>query len=424
MTQKRLVPWLGVVADDYTGAADLAGMLVRVGVTTVQLLGVPLEEAEIPYAECLIISLKSRTMPTELAVAESVAAARWLSQRGAKQIYYKYCSTFDSTATGNIGPVTDALAHEVGAKLTVICPAVPENGRTVYQGNLFVHEKPLAESSMKDHPLTPMTDSNLIRLFERQSALSAGRVSLSTVRQGPTAIEQHFKLLIDSGVTVAVVDAVADDDLLAIGQAVRDEPLVTGSAGLALGMARARNSSRPIAPTSRPLPAGASVVLSGSCSAATQNQVAIFKATHPSYEIDPYRIKSGVDVVQEILDFAEFNLEKVPLIYSSADPNRVRQIQIDLGTSESADLIECTFAEVARRLVASGARRLVIAGGETSGAVVSGLGITALEVGREIDPGVPWTISLSNPPLALLLKSGNFGTDDVFTKAIEENYEQ
>ena len=410
-------PWLGVIADDYTGATDLAGMLVRSGVSTVQFLGVPAGKEPSPEAECLVVALKSRSIDPDEAVRQSVDAAKWLLAQGVDQVFFKYCSTFDSTADGNIGPVAEALAREVGADISIICPAVPENGRTVYQGNLFVGESPLSESSMRNHPLTPMTDSNLRRLFAAQAEAPPELVPHAIVRSGAQAIRDRLGELSVSGTRFAVVDAVDDADLLAIGQATADARLVTGASGLAVGMANARSSgSAGDVPAS---PTGLAAVLSGSCSTATQEQVAIYKSGHPSFEIDVYRLAVGHDVVAEALTFAKAQLPAAPLIYSSTDPATVREIQDALGVARSAELVECAFAAIARGLVALGVRRLVVAGGETSGAVVNGLGTTAIEIGREVDPGVPWTISVDEPRIGLLLKSGNFGSPDIFTKALE-----
>lgn len=410
-------PWLGVIADDYTGATDLAGMLVRTGVSTVQYLGVPTDDAPAAEAECLVVALKSRSIDADDAARQSIAAARWLLAQGVDQLFFKYCSTFDSTAEGNIGPVAEALAREVGADISVICPAVPENGRTVYQGNLFVGENLLSESSMRNHPLTPMTDSNLKRVFAAQAGAAPGLVPHATVRSGVNAIRARLSELAASGTTFAVVDAIDDADLLAIGQATAGAKLVTGAAGLAVGMAGARASRSsgqvPQAPT------GLAAVLSGSCSTATQEQVRLYKSGHPSFEIDVYRLAAGDDVVAEALSFAEEHLPVVPLIYSSADPAKVREIQDALGVAHSAELVESAFAAIAQGLVELGVRRLIVAGGETSGAVVNGLGTSAIEIGREVDPGVPWTISVDEPRIGLLLKSGNFGSPDIFAKALE-----
>jgi uncharacterized protein YgbK (DUF1537 family) len=412
-------PWLGVIADDYTGATDLAGMLVRSGASVVQFLGVPDEDAHIPDVDCLVVALKSRSIPAEEAVKQSLAAARWLRAQNVEQIFFKYCSTFDSTPDGNIGPVADALHKELDAGIAVICPAVPENGRTVYQGQLFVGDKPLSESPMRHHPLNPMTDSDLQRLFEAQSQHPVGRVAHDVVRLGPAAVRRRLDELLADGSAFAVADAIDGDDIRTIGEAVTGTPLITGAAALAVGVSEARRAGgerRRAADFS--LPDGAAAVLSGSCSAATQAQVTFYRAEHPSYEIDPLRLDAGENVVGEALGFAARTLDHVPLIYSSADPSQVSAVQRQLGVHRSAGLIEDAFAEIARGLRDLGVRRLVVAGGETSGAVVSGLGISAIEVGPEVDPGVPWTVSVGALPIGLLLKSGNFGSRDIFARAL------
>ncbi|MCU1424297.1 MAG: hypothetical protein JWM51_588 [Microbacteriaceae bacterium] len=414
-----MTPWLGVIADDYTGATDLAGMLVREGTSAIQFLGIPDAATCVPEADCLVVALKSRSIPYAEAVEQSLAAARWLLAQGVDQLFFKYCSTFDSTPDGNIGPVAEALAREVGEAITILAPSVPENGRTVYQGAMFVGDVPLGESSLRTHPINPMTDSNLIRVFDNQSTSTAGLVRHQVVRQGASAISESLDRLKSEGHAFAVVDAIYDEDLDAIAAAVAPRRLVTGAAGLGIALARARRTSTDLSPQAPSRPTGRAVVLSGSCSTATQGQVALHKQSHPSFEIDPRALAAGDDVVAEALAFARANAEAVPLIYSSADPAHVRAVQDELGVAHSARLIESTFAEIAKGLVQDGVRRLVVAGGETSGAVVSGLGTSAIEIGAEVDPGVPWTISVDEPRIGLLLKSGNFGSEDIFSRALE-----
>jgi uncharacterized protein YgbK (DUF1537 family) len=411
-------PWLGVVADDFTGATDLAGMLVREGLRTVQFFGVPPEDAVIPDVDCLVVALKSRACPVDEAVRDSLAAARWLAAQGIEKFFFKYCSTFDSTPQGNIGPVAEALAEEVGSAMTLICPAAIENRRTIYGGNLFVGGVPLAESPMKDHPLNPMWDSSLPRLFEAQSNSKVGLVPWETVQEGSAAITTAIDTLAEDGNSFVVTDALTVDDLVAIADATAPLKLVSGAAGLGVGIARVRvGDNRPDAADVL-VPAGPAVALSGSCSTATQGQVALHKADYPAYEIDVYRLDAGEPVVAEAIQFIEGNLGNIPLVYSSASPDVVDKIQADLGVERSAHLVEDAFAEIAKACATAGVRRFVIAGGETSGAIVSALGVRAIQIGREVDPGVPWTVSLGEPALGLLLKSGNFGAPDIFTKAL------
>jgi uncharacterized protein YgbK (DUF1537 family) len=415
---------LGCIADDFTGATDLAGMLVRGGLRTIQAIGTPEEHDSFTDTEAIVIALKSRTAPRAEAVARSLAACRWLKARGARQIYFKYCSTFDSTADGNIGPVADALISELGADFTILCPAFPETGRTIYRGHLFVGDQLLSDSPMRNHPLTPMTDSSLLRLMRRQTRAQVGLVPWPVVRQGPEAIVSAFDRLRSDGITYAVADAIEDADLMALGAACAELPLVTGGSGLSLGLNenfRKRGVlSRKAEAEDLPAAGGAAAVLSGSCSAATLRQVARMKGRHPSLKIDPIALfENGEDEIRGALAFALPLLPRGPvLIYASAPPEEVNAAQQRLGRDRAGALVETAMARIARELAKAGARRFVIAGGETAGAVVGALGIAALRIGREIDPGVPATLSTSAPPLALALKSGNFGSEEFFSKAL------
>jgi uncharacterized protein YgbK (DUF1537 family) len=374
------VGFLGAIADDFTGASDLCSVLLRCGMRAVQTIGVA-RGAELPETDAVVVALKSRMAPVAEAVRESREALAWLRELGATQIYFKYCSTFDSRPQGNIGPVADALLDDLGAAMTVVCPAYPANGRTVYQGHLFVGDRLLAESPMAHHPLTPMTDSDLVRLLGRQTERPVSLIPLAVVQQGLDAIAAHLREL--SG--YAVMDAVDDGDLRAIGVACRSLPLVTGGAGLALGLAEP-HGAEPAA-----TPKGPAIVLAGSRSQATSEQVRRWSERYPAVEIG---------------DAAK--LPELPaLVYAggAVDPAQAARI-------------EARLADVARRAVAAGARRVVVAGGETSAAVVQALGIRVLAVGREIAPGVPWMRSLGDPPLAVAMKSGNFGGPDFFLEAV------
>ncbi len=412
---------LGCIADDFTGATDLANTLTRQGMTTVVLLGVPRESLPPPDADAIVVALKSRSNPAPDAVRMSLAALDWLTRAGASQLYFKYCSTFDSTDAGNIGPVADALLEALRESFTVACPAFPTNRRTVYQGHLYVGEELLSDSGMRHHPLNPMTDSSLVRVLQRQTAGRVGLIAYETVDRGHKAVTAEIHALWARGYRYAIVDALTDAHLVAIGTACAGLKLITGGSGLALGLPMnfrrqgllRRRASAPAAPV-----AGHGVVLSGSCSAATQRQVAAMKAACASFELDPLRFAEGEPVIEEAVAWARPRLGLSPvLIYSTADPPRVADIQAKLGRERAGEAVEQALAEIAKRLVACGARRLIVAGGETSGAVVSALGIEGLRIGAEIDPGVPWTTSLGEPPLALALKSGNFGADDFFLKA-------
>jgi uncharacterized protein YgbK (DUF1537 family) len=411
----------GAIADDFTGATDLANTLVRQGMRTVQVIGVPAHTAP-PDADAVVVALKSRTIAAAEAVAQSLSSLAWLRRAGAKQILFKYCSTFDSTDEGNIGPVADALLDALGADFTVVCPAFPENGRTIYHGYLFVGDVLLSESSMRHHPLTPMRDPNLMRVLGRQTPFKVGLVPLETVLQGAAAVRTAFTRLRREGCRHAILDAVRDADLLTLGEALADLPLITGGSGIALGLPRNFRRAGLLGENGQadrlPHVDGAAAVLSGSCSAATLAQVAAMRATHPFFEIDPLELAEDKGAADRALEWAAAHLGGRPvLISSSAPPERVRVIQDRLGAERAGRLIEAALAAIARGLVGRGVRRLVVAGGETAGAVVQALGVTALRIGPQIDPGVPWTVSLGEPAVALALKSGNFGREDFFVRA-------
>lgn len=416
---------LGCIADDFTGATDLANMLVRGGMRTVQTIGVATADTELPECDALVVALKSRTVPAEDAVAQSLAALKWLQARGARQFFFKICSTFDSTDSGNIGPVADALLDALGEKIGVVCPAYPANRRTVYQGHLFVGEDLLSDSPMRDHPLTPMTESSLVRALGRQSRHPVGLVPWPIVGAGESAIADALSALAARGVRHAIVDALRDPDLHAIGAASRELRLVTGGAGLALGLPENFRTAGLL-----PERAGADVlgtvgggaaVLAGSCSEATRAQVADMARRHQTVVIDPLAADDPAELASAALGKAAHALARgqTVLFYSSADPADVATVQARLGPERAAGLIEQTFARLARALVAQDVRRLVVAGGETSGAVVAALGVKALAIGPQIDTGIPWTRVIGAQPLLLALKSGNFGGTEFFSRALD-----
>jgi len=427
---------LGCIADDFTGATDLANMLVRGGMRTVQSIGIPAQVSGdaangVPNiaatADALVIALKSRTIPAQEAVAQSLAALRWLRAQGCRQFFFKYCSTFDSTDAGNIGQVTDALLKELGTDFTIACPAFPENGRTIYRGYLFVTDTLLNESGMENHPLTPMTDANLVRVLQRQTSSKVGLVRYDSVAQGATAVQERFAALRSEGVKMAIADAVCDRDLYVLGEACADLQLVTGGSGIALGLPdnfrRAGLLQASGEAAQLPKIDGLSAVLAGSASKATNAQVAQWKEKRPAYRIDPLALARGEAVVEQALAFADQHLQQEPvLIYATATPDEVKAVQQVLGVTKAGHLVEQALAQIARGLRARGVRRLVVAGGETSGAVVQALDVRALRIGPQIDPGVPATVTLEtqadHPSLALALKSGNFGTVDFFEKAL------
>jgi uncharacterized protein YgbK (DUF1537 family) len=415
---------LGCIADDFTGATDLAAMLVQAGMRTVQTIGVPADRLPARDADAVVVALKSRTIAAAEAVAQSLAALDWLQAEGARQFYFKYCSTFDSTERGNIGPVADALLRALGADFTVVCPAFPANGRTIYRGHLFVGDVLLSDSPMRHHPLTPMTDSNLVRVLARQTPRKVGLVPFADVTQGPDRIRSAFARLRADGVSYALCDALTDADLLALGEACTDLPLVTGGSGAALGLPQNFRRRGLLAPNAEagalPAVGGRAAVLAGSCSEATRRQVAAMAAKHRAVAIDPLAAGDAEAVAARALAAAaaDIEAERLVLFYSSAEPDAVRAVQARLGSERAAALVEEAFARLAVALYERGVRRLVVAGGETSGAVVQALGVQALAIGPQIDPGVPWTTSLGAARVALALKSGNFGADDFFEKAL------
>jgi len=415
---------LGCIADDFTGATDLADTLARGGMRTVQLIETPEAGPAPAGVDAVVIALKTRTVPAAEAVERSLGALRWLRDAGARQVFFKYCSTFDSTDAGNIGPVADALLEALRESFTVACPAFPENGRTVYQGHLFVGDQLLSDSPMRHHPLTPMTDSNLVRVLGRQTRHRVGLIPYATVAAGSGAIRRAIDALRREGSAYAIVDALDGAALDAIGEACADLRLVTGGSGVARGLPHNfRRRGLLAAAEAAPVlgsPGGRAAVLAGSCSAATLAQVAAGRGAWPSFAVDPMALASGADVAAEASRWAEAHLARGPiLIYSTAPPDEVARVQAALGRDRAGALVEGAFAAIAASLVDLGVRRLVVAGGETAGAVVKALGIHALRIGPPIEPGVPWTLSVEIPPIALALKSGNFGTPEFFSRALE-----
>ena len=415
---------LGCIADDFTGATDLANNLVRAGMRVVQTIGVP--EAPLAAdaaADAVVVALKSRTIAADQAVAQSLAALRWLRAQGARQIYFKYCSTFDSTPAGNIGPVTEALMQALDCDFTIATPAFPDNGRSVFKGYLFVGDQLLSESGMRQHPLTPMTDANLVRVLQAQTRRRVGLIEQRTLAAGSDAIRARIADLRAEGVGIAIVDAVSNDDLWRLGPALAELPLVTAGSGVAIALPANFGLAPAAQAAALPAASGLQAVLAGSCSQATQAQVAQFIACgHPALALDPLRMAAGDAVVRQALDWAQGRLaaDAPLLVYSTAEPAAVQAIQQRLGVARAGELVEQTLAAIARGLVGLGVRQLVVAGGETSGACVQALGVAQLRIGAQIDPGVPWCHAAS--PLApqglhIALKSGNFGGEDFFTRA-------
>ena len=416
---------LGCIADDYTGASDLANMLTRCGLRTVQTIGVPDDTLKLLDVDAVVVSLKSRSIEASKAVARSREADKWLRARGASHVLFKICSTFDSTDAGNIGPVTDALRADSGDAIVLVTPAFPGTGRTVYQGNLFVGSVPLNESPLKDHPLNPMQDSNLVRVLARQSGSKVGLVDLATVGKGPDAIRARLTELAKQGIGAAIIDSVFDPELETIGEVALGHRLSVGASGMGHGLARGLIASGCVkaasAVSGERAIGGPVACLAGSCSQATLSQIAQAEKSMPVLHLDPEKILGSGDEVERALGWAHEYLAKGPvLIASSSTPDQVAALQAKYGRDAAGHAIEQTMAAISEGLVASGVRRLVVAGGETSGAVVDRLGIPAFLVGPEIAAGVPVLrcVGWSKGDAVLALKSGNFGGPDFFNDAI------
>ncbi len=416
-------PVLGCIADDFTGATDLANNLVRAGMRVVQSIGLP--AAPVRDADAVVVALKSRTIAPAEAVAQSVDALDWLRGAGCERFHFKVCSTFDSTPQGNIGPVAEALLDRLGADFCVVTPAFPENARTVFMGHLFVGGQLLSDSGMRSHPLTPMTDPNLVRVLQTQTRGRVGLIDYAVVRAGSGAIRARMADLRNDGVRFAIADAIANEDLMALGRAVHDAPLVVAGSGLAIGLPQNHGLQASAGAAALPAARGARAVISGSCSEATNRQVLSFiQAGGPALALDPLQIAAGGSVVDGAIRWAAERLGDRPvLVYSSAPPEKVRGVQQQLGVADAGSLLEDALARIARGLVERGVGRLVVAGGETSGAVVQALGVRQMRIGPQIDPGVPWChaeATACGAPLHIALKSGNFGAPDFFDKAFRQ----
>ncbi len=408
---------LGCIADDFTGASDLANNLVRAGMRVVQTIGVPTSPLSADV-DAVVVALKSRTTAPQDAIAQSLAALSWLQGQGAQQIYFKYCSTFDSTAQGNIGPVTEALMDALSTDFTIATPAFPDNKRTVFKGYLFAGDTLLNESGMQNHPLTPMTDANLVRVLQAQTQRVVGLVDYTVVARGAQAVAERIAQLKAAGVGVAIVDAISNADLMRLGPALKGMPLVTAGSGVAIGLPQNFGITPSAQSSALPKATGLQAVVSGSCSLATNSQVLAFiKGGRPALALDPLRMASGIDVVAEALAWASPQLKSGPvLIYSTAESSVIKAVQARLGVEQAGALVERTLAAIAKGLVAQGVQQLIVAGGETSGACVQALGITQLHIGPQIAPGVPWCFASG---LHITLKSGNFGGNDFFTDAFK-----
>ena len=419
---------LGCIADDFTGATDLANNLVRAGMRVVQTIGIPAEPIRADV-DAVVVALKSRTIAPEHAIAQSLQALQWLKVQGAEQIYFKYCSTFDSTAQGNIGPVTEALMDALQTDFTIATPAFPDNGRTVFKGHLFVGDVLLNESGMQNHPLTPMLDANLVRVMQAQTQRKVGLIPFHVIARGVQAIDEQIAHLKASGIGIAIVDAVSNEDLMRLGVALKGMPLVTAGSGVAIGLPQ--NFGIAPSPSASVLPKGGGLqaVVSGSCSVATNAQVTHFIQTGGhAMALNPLQVAadaaSGKDVATRALAWAAPLLKSGPvLVYSTAAPEAVKVVQAQMGAEAAGALMEQALSRIAHGLVGLGVRQLIVAGGETSGACVQALGITQMQIGPQIDPGVPWCLAKAAAApagLHLTLKSGNFGTTDFFAKAFSQ----
>ncbi len=411
---------LGCIADDLTGATDLGVNLAREGLAVIQVNGVPAADLDVPAADAVVVALKSRTIPAGEAIAQSLAALAWLRARAAQRIYFKYCSTFDSTPQGNIGPVTEALQQALGAGIVPATPAYPRNQRTVYRGHLFVGDQLLSETGMREHPLTPMTDANLVRLLAAQAKRRVGLVTVDALDAGVDAARARLAALEREGCGHAVLDATREEHLTVAGAACADLKLTTGGAGLGVGLARALRAQAAAGAGGWARPAAGVPVawLSGSCSEATRRQVAAAGRHSTGVRLDPLALAADPGLAARMAAEAADRVGTRPVfLYATAEPAEVAAAQAALGQTRAATIVENAFRTIASALAANGVRAFVVAGGETSGAVVAALGVRALAIGPEIDPGVPWTRAVGGEPFWLALKSGNFGGPDFFAKA-------
>jgi 3-dehydrotetronate 4-kinase len=413
---------IGCIADDFTGATDLASNFVQSGMRVLQAIGVPVNDLS-EEVDVVVIALKTRTTPVDEAVSQSLQALEWLKKCGASQIYFKYCSTFDSTTKGNIGPVIDALMHALNCDFTIACPAFPENSRTIYKGHLFVGDVLLQDSGMKDHPLTPMRDSNLVRILSAQTKHSVGLIEWADINCGSDAISVKMRELKKSGVGIAIVDAISNQDLEVMGKAFADLPLITAGSGVAIGLPQNFGIYETDKASELPKPTGYQAIISGSCSVATNNQVAHFiKGGGQAHAINPFALLNGDEAIDGALNWAAKHLKNGPvLIYATADSQSLKKVHTEIGAKTAGDLVERALSEIAYGLIEQGARQIVIAGGETSGACVKRLKINNLKIGKAISPGVPWcyakTPASKESGIHITLKSGNFGKNDFFTNA-------
>lgn len=414
---------LAAIADDYTGASDLANTWRKAGLRTVQTIGVPSHIANFADVDAVVVSLKIRSVSADEAVSKALAADAFLRDLGVAHVMYKICSTFDSTDDGNIGQVTDALRGRAGADWSLICPAFPETGRTVYKGHLFVAGQPLNESALRHHPLNPMHDANLVRVLAKQTKHPVHNLDFQTVVQGAAVCREHIETMVKEASCSVVADAILQQDLDILGELGISTPVSTGASGLGAGLARAALRTRirdDVMPHLEPV-GGHSAILVGSCSMRTLEQIAAAEKHLPILRLDPDQLIASERGVEAAVNFARSGLGRSPfLIAASRSPKEVIEIQRRYGAARAGLAIESALADIAAALVDMGVRRLVVAGGETSGAVVDRLGIEGFEVGEELAPGVPVlrTMGRADGDLLMALKSGNFGGTGFFMEAV------
>ncbi|SCL18701.1 Uncharacterized conserved protein YgbK, DUF1537 family [Micromonospora pallida] len=422
---------IGAIADDFTGGTDVAVAFRRAGLRTIVLFGPPVGDEPLPAHDAIVVALKTRTIDPDEAVRQSLQVAAWLRAHCAEQIYFKYCSTFDSRPGGNIGPVADALADYLGAGRAVVVPSSPEHDRTQYLGHLFVGRQLLSDSPMRHHPLTPMTDSFIPGVLGAQTTQRITLIDHREVRHGRERLRALFDQAEAEGYRYLVVDSVSAEDLAEIGAAATNDVLVTGAAGLAggIGAARFARLAPGRSPTERldadPVGDVPGAVLAGSCSARTREQVAYMRARHDAYFLDALRTPDSEALAAAALNWYDHHRAgPAPLVYSSLAPTELLTVQDALGVDRASTLLEAAMGRIAQGLVERGVRRLVVAGGETSGAVVTALGVRSGIIGDEAAPGAPWIYTTDTTPLALLLKSGNFGDVALLSRAVGGHHEK
>ncbi|MEZ5924081.1 MAG: four-carbon acid sugar kinase family protein [Hyphomicrobiaceae bacterium] len=415
---------LGAIADDLTGGIELASMLVAQGVRTG--FGIGPAASLVEDAEAQVIALKTRVIPADEAVTAVLGGAERLITRGARQVFFKYCATFDSTPAGNIGPCAEALIDRLDAHRALFCPALCETGRTVYQGHMFGGSTLLSDSPKRFDPLTPMTDSNLVRVLQAQSRQKVGLIDHSIVEAGPEAIRYRSEQLAAEGATLQIVDTLNENHLAAIADAAAGMPLLTGNSSVAAHLPACWRRSGDLQATAPIMLAGVDgpgAVIAGSVAEQTRQQLAVFGTHHPVLTLHLERAFAGDDLVGEAMTFARQCMRQCrDFAISTAVPQAaVDQLQTRFGRAETAAQAEFILSTLAHRFVHElGVRRIVVAGGETSGAVVAALGLTRLEVGPYLGLGMSRAITRTEPILGLSLKSGKLGSLDVFERLLAD----